>query len=175
MEIISKKKWFFVILILVNISCIKKENKNYSYAVCYYKLGFLAKNNDTMHVNFEKKHDSLIFKYNCQRLKMAEDVLETNNDTSVYFQKTKLTKVDVKTLKIADSTIIVEKYINIKNPNPHALSDIYFNRKLGLILVKNLTTNGVVEYDTEKFKDIHKLIIKDTVLFKNSMEIIKVE
>lgn len=178
-EIMNKIKWVFAALILVNISCNtnKNENKNYSFPVRYYKLGFSIKekNTDTMHVKYEKKNDSLIFKYKCDKLKEGEDLFEINNDTSVYYQRTKIVKVDVKNLKIGDSSIVIEKYINLNTISPHGLSDIYFNRKYGLVLIKNLTTNVIVEYNTDRFKEIHKRIISDTLLFKNSMEIIKLE
>lgn len=176
-EIINKIKWFWVVLILVNISCNtnKNENKSYSFFVHHYKLGFPNIQNFTMNVKYEKKNDSLIFEYKCDKLKEGIDFFEINNDTSIYYQKTKIVKVDVEKLKVGDSTIVVEKYINLNNPSPHGLSDIYFNRKYGLILVKNLTTNGIVEYDTDRFKEVHKKIVNDTLLFKDSMEIIKLE
>lgn len=171
---IYKAKWYIFLILSANICCTNKEDVlKYSFLVSYYKLGYAEiKNKDTMYVVREKKNNNSIFKYKCSKIKEGVDLFEINNDSSVYYNNIQVVKVDIKNLKFKDSTIVVEKYINLNTTSPHGLTDIYFNRKHGLILVKNLVSNNIVEYDTNKFEQIHNKIISDTLLFKDSKEII---
>lgn len=174
-QLINYMSIFIISILLLSCEYPKKEINNYTIPITFYKKGFPNKIDHSMSVEYKNTNGNKLFTYKCEELQPGIKILKIDSIGNLFYDGQELQLVDIKTMKIGDSLIELKKYINANTSGLYDLSYFYLNDDYGLFLTQNLIYNNIIEYDTERFKQVHKKIMDNTLLFKDSDYVIQMD
>ena len=165
------------LLLLCTPSCTKKVKINKSEIIKMNSFSKGFSNNRFYFIKSSIKihENEKLFYYIFNGVEGYTNMLIIDSLDNVYFNYKKLDFVDRKMIKLKDTIINVEKYENYNTYNLFDLRYFYLNKDSGLILEEFLDKENITVYDIKRFNKIHNIILRDSLLFKESDSILKMK
>lgn len=177
MKNILKKTYILSFICIV--SCTKRQiiDKNENIRVNWFGKGCTDSSFHYIKVNYKflNKNKAFTYIYKGFTDNPKPDILKIDSLDNVYFNDKKLDFVDREMIKLKDTIINVEKYENYNTYNLFDLRYFYLNKDSGLILEEFLDKENITVYDIKRFNKIHNIILRDSLLFKESDSILKMK
>lgn len=156
---------YYLISIFCTLSMCTPKSRNWTESelinISYYKFNSISKYSEIVH--FEKlETDSFVkFQYSYKHLQNEDNVLMIYKD-SVLLNGTKISLISEKVFTENQQKIKVQRYYY---DGLRMGTDFYINKDMGLILSKSMS-NNVAEYYPNDIKELPKMIIQDSMFFK---------